>query len=87
MFNKNEASVAQTKHYDAIRDRRNVILLGDSLGDLRMADGLKHDVSLTIGFLNHDVDAWLPKYLDAFDIVLTNDVAMDVIVDLLDLIN
>jgi 5'-nucleotidase len=83
VFNKNEASVVHTTHFSSIQDRRNVILLGDSLGDLRMADGLSHDVSLTIGFLNHDTEEWIEKYEEAFDIVILNDSPMDIVCDLL----
>ena len=82
VFNKNEASVVQTSHFSSIKDRRNVILLGDSLGDLRMADGLSHDVSITIGFLNHDAEEWIDKYLEAYDIVVLNDSPMQIVCDL-----
>ncbi len=86
VFNKNEATVVHTKHFASIKDRRNVILLGDSLGDLRMADGLSHDVSITIGFLNHDTDKWIEKYENAYDIVVLNDAPMDIVYDLLEAI-
>lgn len=35
--------------------RSNVILLGDSIGDASMADGVSHDTVLKIGFLNDNV--------------------------------
>ena len=35
-----------------IKNRRNVIVLGDSLGDVRMSRGVSHDVVLNIGYLN-----------------------------------
>lgn len=34
-----------------VKQRRNVLLLGDHLGDLRMSDGLKYESRISIGFL------------------------------------
>ena len=83
VFNKNEASLSSKSYHDAIAQRRNVILMGDSLGDLRMSEGLAHNIELTIGFLSHDIENLLPSYLEAFDIVLTNDTDMSVVLDFL----
>jgi HAD superfamily hydrolase (TIGR01544 family) len=82
-LNKNEATLANDLHAAKIDDRQSVILMGDSLGDLKMADGIKHDVKLTIGFLNHDYENLTPIYLDSFDIVLTNDTSLEFVVMLL----
>lgn len=38
-----------------LEGRSNVILLGDSIGDAGMADGVCHDTVLKIGFLNSNV--------------------------------
>ena len=57
--------------------------MGDSLGDLHMSEGMSHKVELTIGYLNHDVDALLPSYMDNYDLVITDDSPMDFINDLL----
>ncbi len=66
-----------------VAHRTNVLLLGDSLGDLKMSHGMSHDVCLTVGFLNHDVDALLPKYKGAFDVVLLHDAPMTWVNELL----
>lgn len=39
MFNKHETHSADAPYYQAVHNRRNVILLGDGLGDLDMAEG------------------------------------------------
>lgn len=56
VFNKNEFALKNTKYYDLIRNRDNVILMGDSLGDAGMADGISHaNAILKIGFLYEHV--------------------------------
>ena len=59
------------------------MLLGDSLGDLKMSDGMPHDVKLSVGLLNHDHDKLIETYKDAFDIVLTHDTSLEFFIRLL----
>ncbi|GBL95251.1 7-methylguanosine phosphate-specific 5'-nucleotidase [Araneus ventricosus] len=83
-FNKDLSSIENKDYFNHLKSRNNVILLGDSLGDLDMAAGAE-DVNalLKIGFLNFKVEENLPKYLEAFDIVLCDDQTMDVVIGLL----
>merc|ERR1711874_820550 len=68
MYNKAE-SVRKRSSQESCR-RRNVILLGDSLGDVGMAAGVRDPhLVLTIGFLNHNIEASLETYKAHFDIV------------------
>ena len=80
------------KRFDAIRDspfartivdqnRRNVLLLGDGIGDAAMADGQPADCVLRIGFLNERVAESLAQFSEAFDVLVLNDGPMDVAVD------
>lgn len=74
VFNKSEFQLESTpRYYAMIKHRRNVILVGDSRGDLQMSKGVRHDLCLNIGFLNHDVEALVGQYVEVFDIVLTGD--------------
>ena len=58
--------------------RKNVILIGDSLGDLDMAAGVEDpDTVLTIGFLNKNIEKNLPVYQNKFDVVLVDDQTME----------
>ena len=61
-----------------------MLLLGDSLGDATMADGLDSSLGLTvvkIGFLNESepsrIAARLPAYSAAFDAVILGDGSFD----------
>lgn len=51
-FNKNETALEGTEYYDLVHDRDHVIVMGDSLGDAGMADGIPTSSHvLKIGFL------------------------------------
>jgi 5'-nucleotidase len=72
MFNKKAPS------QEGLEERKNIVLIGDSLGDVRMADGIENiNVVLSIGFLNKNVEANLSEYKRYFDIVLVDDQTMD----------
>jgi len=77
MYNK--ADIIRKKTVDGKCDpRKNVILMGDSLGDLDMAAGvIDPEVILTIGFLNKNIERNLPKYQEMFDVVLVDDQTMN----------
>ncbi len=56
VFNKNENYIHQSDYFEQIEHRDNFILMGDSLGDLRMVDGAAEcSNKLTVGFLNDKV--------------------------------
>ncbi|XP_010873093.2 7-methylguanosine phosphate-specific 5'-nucleotidase isoform X2 [Esox lucius] len=78
-YNKREGALLNAGHFEEIKFRHNILLLGDSLGDLTMADGV-HNLEniLRIGFLNDKVEERKPSYLKAYDIVLVEDETMDV---------
>src|SRR3989338_5067846 len=61
------------KVYKIIKPRRNVLLLGDSLGDLGMIEGFDYKALLKVGFLNFDYDKDLAGFKKKFDVVLEGD--------------
>ncbi|XP_078036296.1 cytosolic 5'-nucleotidase IIIB [Augochlora pura] len=83
VFNKNEHAIEQ-EYFKILERRRNVLLMGDSLGDASMVDGMK-DVGavLKIGFLYDHVESSLESYMEVFDIVLVDDQTMQVPLDIL----
>lgn len=67
LLNKNELALEGTEYHELIENRDNVILMGDSLGDSGMADGVRHaNAILKIGFLYGDVSFCLPFCLLLF---------------------
>lgn len=70
IYNKREGALLNTGHFQELRTRPNVLLLGDSLGDLTMADGVQDmENILKIGFLNDKVNkkhtlSWSSQLLD-----------------------
>lgn len=83
-FNKSEFQLETTAYYQSIKDRTNVILIGDSLGDLQMSQGINHDLCLNIGLCNHDFEALEPRYTEAFDIVIMRDANVNPVLDILE---
>jgi 5'-nucleotidase len=74
--NKNYSHVhCQAKHYhEQSCHRKNLILLGDNIGDAGMARGFENEeVVLKIGLLHDNVEARLDQFKSEFDVVLLND--------------
>ena len=87
VMNKSETKIEDKKYRDLISQKNNVILLGDSLGDLGMVNDLDTNLIIKIGFLNEDVENKLELYKSQFDVVITNDGSMKYINKLMDELN
>lgn len=83
VFQKNEIKLEGRYFYDEIKERKNVLLIGDGLGDSGMADGIKHENVIKIGLRNDGTHASRESYLERFDIVLEGDGKFHYINDLL----
>jgi len=83
VFNKNEVEIQDSPYHKEIQERKNVILLGDSLGDLGMAEGMNHDCIIKIGFLNHKEDELLEEYSKHYDVIILGDGTMQYVLNLL----
>lgn len=79
VFNKNECTVESHGYFKPLIGRVNVILMGDVLGDAKMAEGV-HDLQnlLRIGYLYEKAEASLESFKNEFDIVIVDDQTMDV---------
>lgn len=82
-MNKDETLVKNFSFFNKIKDRKNVILLGDNIEDVGMIKGFDYDNLLKIGFLNENVKENLEYYKKAYDILILDDDNMNYVNDLL----
>jgi 5'-nucleotidase len=80
-FNKDYNTVKKFDFYDKVKNRKNIILLGDSLGDAEMINGFDYNNIIKIGFLNESSKGELANFKNNYDIVVLNDGSMDSIVE------
>jgi cytosolic 5'-nucleotidase 3 len=81
-FNKTELLVKAKPYVDQIVHRPNCILLGDSLHDATMTDGMPHSTVLKIGFLNGE-EKEREEFATVYDALLEEDTNISSINDLL----
>jgi len=72
-YNKDETLIQNFPFFSEIKNRRNVILLGDSLGDVGMVEGFEPDNLLKIGFLNVRAEENLASFKQVYDIIILED--------------
>ena len=72
--NKDETIINEIPEvYEKIKDQRNVILIGDCVGDIGMVEGFKHENLLKLGFLNHDPEKLIKNFEENYDVVILGD--------------
>jgi cytosolic 5'-nucleotidase 3 len=77
VFNKNESQVKGTNYFEKIKERKHVLLLGDSLGDLKMVGQIPFNEIIKIAFLNEKIEENFEEYKKNFDVIITNDASLD----------
>ncbi|KAF4012602.1 hypothetical protein G4228_004225 [Cervus hanglu yarkandensis] len=83
-YNKNSSVCENSDYFQQLQGKTNILLLGDSMGDLTMADGVPGvENILKVGFLNDKVEERRERYMDSYDIVLERDETLDVVNGLL----
>lgn len=84
VFNKDETILEEIPEiYNEVKNRKNVLLLGDSLGDLGMIEGFDYKNLIKVGFLNEDIEKNIKEYKNNFDIIITNDGDADYIYNII----
>lgn len=82
-FNKDETVLKDFPIYQKIKDRKNVLLLGDSLWDVDMAKGFDYENILKIWFLNNDTPEHREKFSEVYDLIILGDGTMDEVNEIL----
>ncbi len=81
-LNKDETAIREFPVYEKIKNRKNILLLGDNDGDAGMSEGFDFDNIIKVGFLNERARENLKHYKELFDVVLLNDPPFDYVLDL-----
>lgn len=76
-MNKDETMIQDFPVFRVIKERKNVLLLGDSLGDVGMVTGFDYDNLIKVGFLNNGEEKALEEYKRNYDVLILNDGSMD----------
>ena len=82
-LNKDETMLKKFPFYKKIKERKNVILMGDNLEDAGMIKGFNFENLIKIGFLNEKVKENLNEYKKVYDILILNDSSMEFVNKLL----
>jgi cytosolic 5'-nucleotidase 3 len=83
VFNKSETSIKELPIYKTLLKKKNVILLGDSLGDVGMIEGFPYENLIKIGFLNKNIEENLEKYKESYDVIILDDGSISYVNELL----
>ena len=82
-MNKAEIVVKGYPVYKLVKDRTNVLLLGDGAEDIDMIEGFDYTNLIKVGFLNENVEQNLKVFKQNYNVLLLNDTNMDYINKLL----
>jgi 5'-nucleotidase len=82
-LNKYEITLKDYPVFDQIKNRRNVILMGDNIDDIGMVEGFDYDNLIKIGFLNENMTERLDDFKKNFDVIILNDGGMDLVNNIL----
>lgn len=82
-LNKHEIIIKDFPVFDLIKNRKNVLLLGDGVDDVGMIEGFEYDNLIKVGFLNENAEENLEKFKENFDVILLYDASMDYVNNLI----
>ncbi len=83
IMNKNDILIEEMSFYNKIKNRKNVILLGDSFDDIRMAENIDYENVLKICFLDDYSVKMIDHYKKLYDVLILNDSSMSFVKDFL----
>ncbi|MFA6269111.1 MAG: hypothetical protein WC652_04810 [archaeon] len=83
-YNKDESEIKKTPYFECVKNRKNILLLGDTVGDIDMAIGFDFENIIKIGFLNKDTVNQLDELKKHFDVIVPDDGTLEFVTDLLE---
>lgn len=83
-LNKGEVALKGLPVVDEIKEKKNVILLGDKIADLNMTEGFEYENIIRIGFYNYEDEQDLEEYKENYDIIITGDGSFEFVNKLLE---
>lgn len=81
-MNKKETEIKNHPEYKKLESRKNIILLGDGLGDLGMSEGLPYENIIRIAYYNEGETDSLEEYKKSFDVVIKGEGSLNFINEL-----
>lgn len=84
VLNKKEVEIKNLPLYREIKDRKNIILIGDSIEDSKITEGYEYNNIVKIGFLNDEKEESLEDFKKNFDVIMLNDSDMSFVNKLLE---
>lgn len=76
VMNKDETALQGHPVFNIIKNRKNVLLLGDNLSDINMVNGFHYDYLIKIGFLNKNIEENLEQYKRNYHVVIPDASSM-----------
>ena len=81
--NKDETTLENLPIYKELQKRKNVLLLGNGMNDLKMIEGFNYNNLLSMGFLGDNNPEKINLFKSGYDVVITNDDNLDFVNDFL----
>jgi len=82
-LNKKGIMIEKYPFYAAVKSRKNILLLGDTLEDADMAESFDEENLIRIGFLNKEVETQVKKYGKKYDALILHDGSFSFVNELL----
>jgi len=70
---------------EIVNDRKNILLFGDLVADVKMIPKEKEENALKFGFLDHKIDENLKYYKEAYDVVIRDEGSFKCVLDIIKL--
>lgn len=82
-LNKAGSVAGNFSFFEKVKNRKNILLLGDSIDDVDVVQGLTYANLIKIGFLNENMEKNIEQYKKVYDVVILNDGSLNYINGLL----